>query len=424
MATTHHEVLGSAIDAPQSGSLDVYKIREDFPILKQKVNGKPLVYLDNAATSQKPQAVLDALKHYYTVDNSNVHRGVHELSQRATKAYEDVRAKVQHFLNARESREIIYVRGTTEAINLVAMTYGRKNIGAGDEIIITAMEHHSNIVPWQLLCEEKGAVLRVAPINDSGELLLDEFKNLLNPQTKFVAVAHVSNALGTVNPVRQIVELAHRSNFPVLIDGAQAAPHIKIDVQALDCDFYTLSSHKIFGPTGVGVLYGKAALLEAMPPYQGGGDMISSVTFEKTLYNVIPYKFEAGTPNIAGVIGLGAGIDYVNRVGLENIAAYEHELLAYATEQLTKIPGLRIIGTAKEKAAVLSFVLEGVHPHDAGTILDQEGIAVRTGHHCAQPVMNRFGIPATTRASLAFYNTKEEVDALVKGIKKVQEIFA
>ena len=424
MATTHHEVLSPAIDAPQTGSLDVYKIREDFPILKQKVNGKPLVYLDNAATSQKPQVVLDALSHYYTADNSNVHRGVHELSQRATKSYEDVRAKVQRFLNARESREIIYVRGTTEAINLVAMTYGRKNIGAADEIIITAMEHHSNIVPWQLLCEEKGAVLRVAPINDNGELRLDELEKLINPRTKFVAVAHVSNALGTINPVRQIVELAHRANVPVLIDGAQAAPHIRIDVQALDCDFYTLSSHKIFGPTGVGVLYGKAALLEAMPPYQGGGDMISSVTFEKTLYNVIPYKFEAGTPNIAGVIGLGAGIDYVNRVGLENIAAYEHELLTYATDQLAKIPGLRIIGTAKEKAAVLSFVLEGVHPHDAGTILDQEGIAVRTGHHCAQPVMNRFGIPATTRASLAFYNTREEVDALVRGIKKVQEIFA
>ena len=424
MATTRHNVLSPTLDAPQSGAFDVYKIREDFPILKQNVNGKPLVYLDNAATSQKPQAVLDTLRHYYTVDNSNVHRGVHELSQRATKAYEDARAKVQHFLNARESREIIYVRGTTEAINLVAMTYGRKNIGAGDEIIITAMEHHSNIVPWQILCEEKGAVLRVAPINESGELLLDEFEKLLNPRTKFVAVAHVSNALGTINPVRRIVELAHQVHVPVLIDGAQAAPHIKIDVQALDCDFYTLSSHKIFGPTGVGVLYGKAALLEAMPPYQGGGDMISSVTFEKTLYNVIPYKFEAGTPNIAGVIGLGAGIDYVNRVGLENISPYEHELLTYATEQLAKIPGLRIIGTAKEKAAVISFVLDGVHPHDAGTILDQEGIAVRTGHHCAQPVMNRFGIPATTRASLAFYNTKEEVDALVAGIKKVQEIFA
>lgn len=423
MATTHHEALSPSMNAVPSGRFDVYKIREDFPILKQKVNGKPLVYLDNAATSQKPQAVLDALLHYYTEDNSNVHRGVHELSQRATKSYEDVRAKVQHFLNARESREIIYVRGTTEAINLVAMTYGRKNIGAGDEIIITAMEHHSNIVPWQLLCEEKGAALRVAPINDSGELVIEEFEKLLNPRTKFVAVAHVSNALGTINPVRRIVELAHRSNAPVLIDGAQAAPHIKIDVQALDCDFYTLSSHKIFGPTGVGVLYGKAALLEAMPPYQGGGDMISSVTFEKTLYNVIPYKFEAGTPNIAGVIGLGAGIDYVNRVGIANIAAYEHELLNYATEQLTKIQGLRIIGTAREKAAVISFVLEGVHPHDAGTILDQEGIAVRTGHHCAQPVMNRFGISATTRASLAFYNTREEVDALVEGIKKVQAIF-
>ena len=423
MATTRHEALSPTIDMPPTGQFDVFKIREDFPILKQKVNGKPLVYMDNAATSQKPQTVLDALTHYYTEDNSNVHRGVHELSQRATKSYEDVRAKVQHFLNARESREIIYVRGTTEAINLVAMTYGRKNIGAGDEILITAMEHHSNIVPWQILCEEKGAVLRVAPINDAGELLLDEFEKLLNPRTKLVAVAHVSNALGTINPVQRIVELAHRLNVPVLIDGAQAAPHIKIDVQALDCDFYTLSSHKLFGPTGVGVLYGKAALLEAMPPYQGGGDMISSVTFEKTLYNVIPYKFEAGTPNIAGVIGLGAGIDYVNRVGIGNIATYEHELLTYATEQLAKIPGLRIIGTAKEKAAVLSFVLEGVHPHDAGTILDQEGIAVRTGHHCAQPVMDRFGIPATTRASLAFYNTKEEVDALVKGIRKVQAIF-
>jgi cysteine desulfurase/selenocysteine lyase len=424
MATTRHDVLSPTIDAPPSGRFDVYKIREDFPILKQKVNGKPLVYLDNAATSQKPQVVLDTLRHYYTEDNSNVHRGVHELSQRATKSYEDARAKVQHFLNARESREIIFVRGTTEAINLVAMTYGRKNVGAGDEVIISALEHHSNIVPWQMLCEEKGAVLRVAPINDDGELMIEEFEKLLNPRTKFVAVAHVSNALGTINPVRRIVELAHRSNVPVLIDGAQAAPHTKIDVQALDCDFYTLSSHKIFGPTGVGVLYGKAALLEAMPPYQGGGDMISSVTFEKTLYNVIPYKFEAGTPNIAGVIGLGAGIDYVNRVGLENIAAHEHKLLTYATERLSKIPGLRIIGTAREKAAVLSFVLEGVHPHDAGTILDQEGIAVRTGHHCAQPVMNRFGIPATTRASLAFYNTKEEVDALVEGIKKVQEIFA
>ncbi len=424
MATTLREALSPALDAPSSGRFDVYRIREDFPILKQKVNGKPLVYLDNAATSQKPKAVLDALKHYYSEDNSNVHRGVHELSQRATKAYEDVRVKVQHFLNARESREIIFVRGTTEAINLVAMTYGRKHVGTGDEVIVSVLEHHSNIVPWQLLCEEKGAVLRVAPINDNGELLLEEFEKLLNPRTKIVAVAHVSNALGTIIPVRRIIELAHRRNVTVLIDGAQAAPHIKIDVQALDCDFYTLSSHKLFGPTGVGVLYGKAALLEAMPPYQGGGDMISSVTFEKTLYNVIPYKFEAGTPNIADVIGLGAGIDYVNRLGVENIAAHEHELLTYATEQLSKIPGLRIIGTAREKAAVLSFVLEGVHPHDAGTILDQEGVAVRTGHHCAQPVMNRFGIAGTTRASLAFYNTREEVDKLVEGIKKVKEIFS
>lgn len=424
MATTSHEGLALTTRTPSPHAFDVYKIREDFPILKQKVNGKPLVYLDNAATSQKPQVVLDALQHYYSMDNSNVHRGVHELSQRATKAYEDVRVKVQHFLNARECREIIFVRGTTEAINLVAMTYGRKNVGAGDEVIISTLEHHSNIVPWQILCEEKGAVLRVIPINDAGELVLDEFEKLLTPRTKIVAVAHVSNALGTINPVKKIIELAHRAHVPVLIDGAQAAPHIKIDVQALDCDFYTLSSHKLFGPTGIGVLYGKAALLEAMPPYQGGGDMISSVTFEKTLYNVLPYKFEAGTPNIADVIGLGAGIDYVNRVGLENIGAHEHALLTYATEQLSKIPGLRIIGTAKEKASVLSFVLEGIHPHDAGTILDQEGIAVRTGHHCAQPVMHRFGIPATTRASLAFYNTREEVDALVEGVKKVMEIFA
>jgi len=423
MAASPREILSSTIEAPPSRGFDVYKIREDFPILKQKVNGKPLVYLDNAATSQKPKAVLDALRHYYTEDNANVHRGVHELSQRATKAYEDARVKVQHFLNARDAHEIIFVRGTTEAINLVAMTYGRKNVGAGDEIVITAMEHHSNIVPWQILCEEKNAVLRVAPIDDRGELLLDEFERLLNPRTKIVAVAHVSNALGTINPVRRIVELAHRANVSVLIDGAQAAPHVKIDVQTLDCDFYTLSGHKLFGPTGSGALYGKAVLLETMPPFQGGGDMISSVTFEKTLYNVIPYKFEAGTPNIAGVIGLGAGIDYVNRVGLENIGRYEHELLAYATEGLSKIPGLRIIGTAQEKAAVLSFVLEGIHPHDAGTILDQDGIAVRTGHHCAQPVMHRFGIPATTRASLAFYNTKEEVDALVAGIEKVKEIF-
>ncbi len=424
MATVPHEALSHEHNAPATAGFNVEKIREDFPILKQKVNGKPLVYFDNAATSQKPKVVLDTLSHYYSQDNSNVHRGVHELSQRATKAYEDVRVKIQHFLNARESREIIFTRGTTEAINLVAMTYGRKNVGAGDEILITAMEHHSNIVPWQILCEEKGANLRVAPINDRGELLLDEFEKLLSPRTKIVSVAHVSNALGTINPVARMIEMAHRAKVPVLLDGAQAAPHLKIDVQVLDCDFYTLSSHKLFGPTGVGVLYGKATLLEAMPPFQGGGDMISSVTFEKTLYNVIPYKFEAGTPNIADVIGLGAGIDYVNWVGLENIAAHEHDLLVYATERLSKIPGLRIIGTAREKASVISFVLDHVHPHDVGTVLDQEGIAVRTGHHCAQPVMDRFGISGTSRASMAFYNTKEEVDALVNGINKVQEVFS
>ncbi len=403
--------------------LDVAKIRRDFPILKQKVHGKPLVYFDNAATSQKPRLVIEAEKRFYETDNSNIHRGVHELSERATKAYEDARIKVQRFLNAAESREIIFVRGTTEGINLVAQTYGRKNVGAGDEVLITALEHHSNIVPWQMLCEEKGAKLRVAPINNRGEVEIVEFSKLLGPRTKIVAVAHVSNALGTIIPVRKIVELAHAQNVPVLVDGAQAAPHGAVDVRELDCDFYTFSSHKVFGPTGVGVLYGKARLLEAMPPYQGGGDMISSVTFEKTIYNVIPHKFEAGTPNIAGVVGLGAAIDYVNSLGLENIAAYEEELLDYATRAVSKIPGVCIIGTAKEKAGVISFVLEGIHPHDVGTVLDQEGIAVRTGHHCAQPVMQRFGVPATTRASFAFYNTKEEVDALVAGIHKVKEVF-
>jgi cysteine desulfurase/selenocysteine lyase len=347
---------------------------------------------------------------------------VHYLSEQATRAYEDVRVKVQRFLNAGEAREIIFVRGTTEAINLVANTYGRKNIQAGDEILITAMEHHSNIVPWQMLCEEKGALLRVALINDHGELLLEEFEKLLNPRTRFVSVVHVSNVLGTINPVAQIIQMAHRWNVPVLLDGAQAAAHLKVDVRALDCDFYTLSGHKLYGPTGIGVLYGKAALLAAMPPYQGGGDMISSVSFAKTTYNVIPYKFEAGTPNIAGTIGLGAALDYLNGLGFEAVGAHEQELLAYATPALSRIPGLRLMGTAKEKVAVLSFVLDGLHPHDVGTVLDQEGIAVRTGHHCAQPLMDRFGVPATTRASLAFYNTKEEIDALVKGIQKVKEI--
>jgi len=412
---------------PGAGTLsrpafDVEQVRGDFPILQEQVHGKPLVYLDNAATTQKPRAVIEAEQHFYLAQCSNVHRGVHYLSEEATRAYEDVRVKVQRFLNAREAREIIFVRGTTEAINLVASTYGRKNIQAGDEILITAMEHHSNIVPWQILCDEKGAVLRVAPIDDTGEIVREEFERLLNPRTRLVAVAHVSNVLGTINSVAQIIQSAHRWNIPVLLDGAQAAAHLKVDVRALDCDFYAFSGHKLYGPTGIGVLYGKAAVLAAMPPYQGGGDMISSVSFEKTVYNVIPYKFEAGTPNIAGTIGLGAAIDYLNGLGIDNLGAYEQELLAYATEALSRLPGLRLIGTAKEKAAVLSFVLDSLHPHDVGTVLDQEGIAVRTGHHCAQPLMDRFGVPATTRASLAFYNTREEIDSLVKGIQKVKEI--
>ncbi|HXI90868.1 MAG TPA: cysteine desulfurase [Blastocatellia bacterium] len=404
-------------------SFEADSIREDFPILKQLVYGKPLVYLDNAATSQKPTAVIDAMTRYYSTDNSNIHRGVHLLSERATQQYEEARVKAQHFINAAAPKEIIFTRGTTEAINLVAASYGRANVVSGDEVLITAMEHHSNIVPWQILCEEKGARLRVAPINDAGELILEEFPKFLNERTKIVSLAHVSNALGTINPIRAIVEIAHRHNVPVMIDGAQAAPHMKLDVQELDCDFYAFSGHKVFGPTGIGVLYGKASLLDTMPPYQGGGDMIASVTFEKTTYNTLPYKFEAGTPNIAGTIGLGAAIDYVNQIGIERIARYEHELLDYGTEALSQIPGLRLIGTAKDKAGVLSFVLEGVHPHDVGTILDREGIAIRTGHHCAMPVMERFGIPATARASLAFYNTKEEIDALVAGIHKVREVF-
>ncbi len=402
---------------------DVERVREDFPILKQKVHGKPLVYFDNAATSQKPVAVIEAEERFYREYNSNIHRGVHQLSERATRAYEDARARIQHFLNAGEAHEIVFVRGTTEAINLVAAAYGRKNVQAGDEILITAMEHHSNIVPWQILCEEKGARLRVAPVNDRGELVFEEFEKLLNSRTRLVSVTHVSNVLGTINPVREIVAAAHRRNIPVFVDGAQAAPHLKVDARDLDCDFYALSSHKIFGPTGIGVLYGKAGLLEAMPPYQGGGDMISSVSFEKTIYNVIPYKFEAGTPNIAATIGLGAAIDYIDQLGLENVAAYEHELLEYATEAVSRLPGVRIVGTARQKASVISFVLDGIHAHDVGTVLDQEGIAVRTGHHCAQPLMERFQVPATARASLAFYNTKEEVDRLAAGIEKVKHIF-
>ncbi|HET9838402.1 MAG TPA: cysteine desulfurase, partial [Candidatus Angelobacter sp.] len=364
---------------------DVQRVRRDFPVLHQKVHGKPLVYLDNAATTQKPLAVIEAIENYYRHDNSNIHRGVHALSERATEAYERVRVAAQKFLNAADSREIIFVRGTTEAINLVAQTYGRKNVGSGDEVLITALEHHSNIVPWQLLCEEKGAKLRVAPINDRGELLLDEFEKLLGAKTKIVAVGHLSNALGTINPVRQIVRMAHARNIPVLVDGAQAAPRMKVDVQKLDCDFYAVSGHKMYGPTGIGVLYGKTRLLEAMPPYQGGGDMIASVTFEKTVYNRLPYKFEAGTPNIADTIGLGAAIEYLNELGLDQMETHEAELLSYATSKVEAIPGVRIIGTAKEKAGVLSFVMEDIHPHDIGTILDSEGVAVRTGHHCAQP---------------------------------------
>ncbi len=403
---------------------DAQGVRRDFPILAQRVHGKPLVYLDNAATSQKPRAVLDALLDFYTRDCSNIHRGVHELSERATAGYEEAREKVRTFLGAREAREIIFVRGATEAINLVAWTFGRERIGVDDEVLITAMEHHSNIVPWQILCEAKGAKLCVTPISDSGELRMDEFEKRLNPRVKLVAVAHVSNALGTVNPVEEIVRMSHARGIPVLVDGAQAAPHMKVDVQELDCDFYTFSGHKVYGPTGIGALYGKAALLDEMPPFHGGGDMISSVTFEKTTYNVLPYKFEAGTPNIAGAIGLGAAIDYVGRIGMERIAAHEHALLEYGTRALARVPGLRMVGTARKKAGVLSFVLEGIHPHDVGTVLDREGIAVRTGHHCAQPVMDRFRIPATTRASLALYNTREELDALAAGVWKVKEMFA
>ena len=403
---------------------DVERIRGDFPILARDIRGKKLVYLDNAATSQKPRVVLDAISRYYEQENANIHRGVHFLSELATSEHDRARQSVKAFINAADAREIIFVRGTTEAINLVAQTYGRANVGAGDEVLVTAMEHHSNIVPWQLLCEEKGAKLRVAPINDAGELILDDFAKLLTSRTKLVAVAHVSNALGTVNPISEIIQLAHQKNIPVLVDGAQAVPHMKVDVQALDADFYTLSSHKMFGPMGIGVLYGKAQLLEAMPPYQGGGDMISSVTFEKTTYNKLPFKFEAGTPDVAGAIGFGAAIEYLNAIGVENISRYEHELLTYGTEKLGSIEGVRLIGTAKERAGVISFVIEGVHPHDVGTILDQEGIAIRTGHHCAQPIMDRFGIPATARASFAFYNTKEEVDALANGIQKVREVFA
>ena len=403
---------------------DVAKVRRDFPILGQRIHGKPLVYLDNAATTQKPQAVIDAMVRSYAEDNANIHRGVHLLSERATRAYEEAREKVQKFLNAPDQREIIFVRGTTEAINLVAQTFGRANIGKGDEVLVTEMEHHSNIVPWQLICEEKGAQLKVIPITDEGELRIDLLDSLLTARTRLVAVVHVSNSLGTVNPVATIVEKAHARGIPVLVDGAQAVAHMPVDVQALGCDFYALSGHKLFGPTGIGVLWGRLPLLEKMPPYQGGGDMISSVTFKKTTYNVVPNKFEAGTPNIAGSVGLGAAIDYLKGIDIAAMQAYEAELLAYGTKALTAVPGIRMVGTASKKASILSFVMDDVHPHDIGTILDQEGVAIRTGHHCTQPLMERMGVPATARASLALYNTKEEIDALVGALARVREIFA
>lgn len=412
----------AAPDRMENGSYDALLARGDFPILQQQVHGKPLIYLDNAATTQKPRSVLDAVRHYYEADNSNVHRGVHLLSDRATQAYEGARVKVQQFLNAAESREVVFTRGTTEAINLVAQTHGRTRLQPGDEVLITWMEHHSNIVPWQMVCQQTGAVLRVVPINDRGELLMDEFRALLGERTRVVGVVHLSNSLGTINPVREIIALAHARGIPVLLDGAQAVSHLKVDVRELDCDFYAFSGHKLYAPTGIGVLYGKANLLDELPPYQGGGDMIRSVTFEKTTYNTLPYRFEAGTPNIAGAIGLGAAIDYVNALGLDRIAAHEQELLEHATRAVASVPGVRLIGTAADKAGVLSFVMDDIHPHDIGTILDQEGIAVRTGHHCTQPLMERFSVPATVRASFGLYNTHEDIDALVQGLRTVREV--
>ncbi len=410
----------SVVERP---TLDVERIRQDFPILAAKARGHDLAYLDSAATSQKPRAVIEAIHRYYAEQNSNVHRGLYELSELATEKYEAARETVRGFIKAKYSHEIVFVRGATEGINLVAQTFGRANLKEGDEVLITAMEHHSNIVPWQMLCEEKGAVLKVVPITDSGELLLDEYARLLTPRTRIAAIVHVSNALGTINPVREMIEMAHSVGAKVLIDGAQAVPHMPVDVHDLDCDFYVFSGHKACGPTGIGVLYGKAEILEAMPPYQGGGDMILSVTFDKTTYNRPPYKFEAGTPHIEGAIGLAAALTYLDGVGMPAIAAYEKELTAYGAERLVEVPGLRLIGTARNKASVLSFVLEGVHPHDIGTLLDRQGIAIRAGHHCAQPVMDRFGVPATARASLSFYNTREELDRLQEALGKVNEVF-
>jgi cysteine desulfurase / selenocysteine lyase len=416
--------IQTALRSRPAAAFDVERIRADFPILKLKIGGKPLVYLDNAASSQMPQPVIDRLVRYQSAQHANIHRAVHTLSEIATAEYEEARRKLQRFINAREEREVVFTSGTTDAINLVMHGYGRKFIGAGDEIILTTLEHHSNIVPWQMLAEEKGAKIRVVPINDAGELLIDEYEALFNERTKFVGVLHVSNALGTVNPVKHMIAFAHARGVPVLIDGAQAAPHMKVDVQDLDCDFYAFSGHKLCGPTGIGILYGKAALLERMQPFKGGGDMILSVTFDNTTYNTIPHKFEAGTPPIAAAIGLGAAVDYLSAIGMDVIAMHELELLDSATEQMNRMPGVRIIGTAEKKAAVLSFAVDGVHPHDVGTLLNQQGVAVRTGHHCAQPVMQRFRVPATSRASFAFYNSMAEVDALIAGIRDVQKVFA
>ncbi|MBA3590788.1 cysteine desulfurase [Methylibium sp.] len=414
----------AAFNPRSASAFDVERIRADFPILQLKIDGKPLVYLDNAASNQMPQTVIDRLVRYQTSEHANINRAVHYLSETATSEYEAARRKLQHFIHAREEREVILTSGTTDAINLVMHGYGRKFIKSGDEIILTTLEHHSNIVPWQMLAEEKGAKIRVVPINDAGELLIDDYEKLFNERTRFVGVMHVSNALGTVNPVKKMIAFAHERGVPVLVDGAQAAPHLQVDVKDLDCDFYAFSGHKLCGPTGIGVLFGKAALLEKMQPFKGGGDMIMSVTFEKTTYNTIPHKFEAGTPPIAAAIGLGAAVDYLSAIGMDAIAEYEHALLSYATEQMTRMPGVRILGTATNKAAVLSFTVDGVHPHDVGTLLNQEGVAVRTGHHCAQPVMQRFKVPATSRASFAFYNSMAEVDALVGGIRSVQKVFA
>jgi len=413
------EVLAKPAVAP----LDVARLRRDFPILGEQINRRPLVYLDNAATTQKPKSVIDTVASYYRHDNANVHRGVHALSQRATDAYEAARANVTRFINAGGAEQIIFTRGTTDGINLVAQSFARPRLREGDEILISAMEHHSNIVPWQLVCEQTGAALRVAPIDDAGDLIVDAYANLLGPRTKLVAITHVSNALGSIVPLARVIALARAAGIPVLVDGAQAIAHMPVDVQALDCDFYAFSGHKIFGPTGIGILYGKASRLDAMPPYQGGGDMIRSVTFEKTVYNDLPYKFEAGTPNIAGAIGLGAALDYVLGVGVDAIDAHERALLAAATARLSAIPGLRIIGTARDKAGIVSFTLEGVHAHDVGTILDHEGIAIRAGHHCAMPVMAQFGVAGTARASFALYNTHDEIDALGAGVERVRRMF-